>query len=114
MCIYRLESLVPSVPKPKKVKRETPNRLKRPSAAYSKFIRTVFERDGWRCRVPWCGRGGEMQCHHIRSRSLGGLDTLENALSLDPQCHRLVEEGFLSVTLVEGRVEFLRKRCEFA
>jgi len=34
----------------------------------------IFERDGWRCRVPGCTSRRNLQVHHIEFRSHGGAD----------------------------------------
>jgi hypothetical protein len=34
----------------------------------------IFERDGWRCRVPGCTSRRHLQVHHIDFRSHGGTD----------------------------------------
>jgi len=34
----------------------------------------IFERDGWRCRVPGCSSRRNLQVHHIDFRSHGGTD----------------------------------------
>jgi len=34
----------------------------------------IFERDGWRCRVPGCTARRNLQVHHVRFRSRGGSD----------------------------------------
>jgi len=42
----------------------------------------VFERDGWRCAVPGCTSYRNLHDHHIRFRSAGGSDALENRVTL--------------------------------
>jgi len=42
----------------------------------------VFERDGWRCTVPGCTSYRNLQDHHIRFRSAGGSEALENRTTL--------------------------------
>ena len=42
----------------------------------------VFERDGWRCAVPGCSSYRNLQEHHIRFRSAGGSNALENRITL--------------------------------
>ncbi len=42
----------------------------------------VFERDGWCCTVPGCTSYRNLQDHHIRFRSAGGSDALENRTTL--------------------------------
>lgn len=41
----------------------------------------VFERDGFKCVVPGCGRGA-IVCEHIVSRRSGGADAMNNLCSL--------------------------------
>ncbi len=38
----------------------------------------IFERDGWRCRVPGCSSRRNLQVHHVIYRSHGGPDEDEN------------------------------------
>lgn len=38
----------------------------------------IFERDGWRCRVPGCSSRRNLQAHHVIFRSHGGPDEDEN------------------------------------
>jgi len=42
----------------------------------------VFARDGWRCGVPACSSRRNLQDHHIRFRSHGGGNELENRIGL--------------------------------
>ena len=42
----------------------------------------VFARDGWRCAVPGCTSMQNLHDHHIRFRSAGGSDALENRVTL--------------------------------
>jgi hypothetical protein len=43
---------------------------------------SLFERDGWRCRVPGCTSHRELHDHHIVFRSAGGGDEPENRVTL--------------------------------
>jgi len=57
----------------------------------------VFERDGWRCTVPACSSYRNLQDHHIRFRSAGGSDALENQTTLCAWHHlRGVHAGLVS------------------
>src|SRR6185369_13043032 len=38
----------------------------------------IFERDGWRCRVPGCTSRRNLQVHHVVFRSQGGGDEDDN------------------------------------
>ncbi len=42
----------------------------------------VFERDGWRCAVPACSSRCELHDHHVRFRSLGGDENLDNRITV--------------------------------
>jgi hypothetical protein len=42
----------------------------------------VLARDGWRCAVPGCSSMQNLHDHHIRFRSAGGSDALENRVAL--------------------------------
>jgi len=42
----------------------------------------VFERDGWRCSAPGCTSMRNLHDHHVRFRSAGGSDALENRVTL--------------------------------
>jgi hypothetical protein len=42
----------------------------------------IFERDGWRCRVPGCSSRRGLQVHHVVFRSQGGSDEDDNLLVL--------------------------------
>ena len=42
----------------------------------------VFARDGWRCATPGCSSMRNLHDHHIRFRSAGGSDELENRVTL--------------------------------
>jgi hypothetical protein len=56
----------------------------------------VFARDGWRCAVPGCTSLQNLHDHHIRFRSAGGGDALENRITLCAFHHlRGVHAGLL-------------------
>lgn len=42
----------------------------------------VFERDGWRCKVPGCTSMQNLHSHHIQFRSAGGSDDPANRVTL--------------------------------
>lgn len=71
----------------------------------------LYARDGGCCRA--CGAPVDLDAglarnaahaHHLRHRSLGGSDTLENLVLLDAPCHRAHHDGRLSIS---GTVECL-------
>jgi len=55
--------------------------------AYRKLQRQVLERDEFRCQT--CGKYVEdgVPPHHVRYRSQGGSDTMENLKTLCMKCH---------------------------
>jgi hypothetical protein len=56
----------------------------------------VFARDGWRCTAPGCTSMQNLHDHHIRFRSAGGADNLENRTTLCAFHHlRGVHKGLL-------------------
>ncbi|MBI3079844.1 MAG: HNH endonuclease, partial [candidate division NC10 bacterium] len=46
----------------------------------------IFERDGWRCRVPGCSSRRSLQVHHVIYRSRGGGDEDDNLAVLCALC----------------------------
>jgi hypothetical protein len=52
-----------------------------------------FERDGFRCTVPGCTSRRNLQSHHIRYRSRGGLDVPGNRTTLCAQHHERALHG---------------------
>jgi hypothetical protein len=54
--------------------------------------REVFSRDGHRCRAPGCRNTRFLEVHHIKPRSKGGTNELENLITLCSACHRLWHE----------------------
>jgi 5-methylcytosine-specific restriction endonuclease McrA len=60
-------------------------RIKLDSETYAQLCRRVIERDSWSCQN--CGRGSQLQVHHLRFRSALGDDSLENLITLCDVCH---------------------------
>jgi hypothetical protein len=59
----------------------------------------VAVRDGWRCAVPGCTSRANLHDHHIRFRSRGGSDALENRVLLCAFHHqRCLHAGRMRVT----------------
>lgn len=56
-----------------------------PPDKYKHLLRTVFDRDGWKCRR--CRLRERLHGHHIVFRSKGGEDTTENLITLCNDCH---------------------------
>jgi 5-methylcytosine-specific restriction endonuclease McrA len=63
-----------------------PVRVRLTQDEYAELRRQVLDRDGWKCRV--CGNRKELTVDHIKKRSQGGGDTLQNLWVLCNFCHR--------------------------
>jgi 5-methylcytosine-specific restriction endonuclease McrA len=59
----------------------------------------VFKRDGWKCRNPRCQSRNNLHPHHLKHKSKGGKDTLENLITICADCHREHHDGRLKITL---------------
>jgi 5-methylcytosine-specific restriction endonuclease McrA len=60
----------------------------------------MYRRDNWHCRH--CNCSSSLTPHHVIYQSAGGVDTLDNLLTLCLKCHNDVHEGRL-------RIEILRR-----
>ncbi|HSU38171.1 MAG TPA: HNH endonuclease [Polyangiaceae bacterium] len=58
--------------------------------------RQVLRRDGGRCQVPGCRHATFVDVHHLRPRSEGGANTIENLVTLCSAHHRASHAGKLS------------------
>ncbi len=81
---------------------ECDGRIKRPGRNNAATIppgrRTeVLERDRFRCQAPGCGNSRFLEIHHVKPKSRGGGNELENLVTLCSGCHRLHHEGKLRV-----------------
>ena len=61
----------------------------------------VFIRDGWRCRNPACLSRNNLHPHHVKFKSQGGEDSLENLLTLCFQCHERVHKKELDIIVLD-------------
>jgi len=82
----------------------------RPTSA-STIRRQVLLREGEFCANPHCHRRA-VHWHHIRPRSEGGDDTLENGVALCEKCHALVHAGLLEVRRARDGRLFFRPRAD--
>ena len=69
--------------------------------------RAVLSRDRHCCRVPGCTNTHYVDVHHIRPRSEGGRNTLENLITLCTAHHRATHRGEL---IIDGHASELRVR----
>src|SRR3954467_3837723 len=58
--------------------------------------RQVLRRDGGRCQVPGCRHATFVDVHHLRPRSEGGANTIENLVTLCGAHHRASHAGKFS------------------
>lgn len=61
------------------------------SPLWKALRKATFERDGYRCVTPGCGRPAKV-CDHIVSRRKGGDDALKNLRSLCVSCDNKIKE----------------------
>ena len=64
--------------------------MRLPLEEYSILTNSVLSRDGFKCRS--CGFRGNLTAHHMRFRSQGGEDTMDNLVTLCSACHRGIHE----------------------
>lgn len=68
------------------VPKNKPIRLK--GAKLTKLMQDVVERDGYTCQGETCPGGYPLdRPHHIKLKSQGGSDTMENLVLLCTHCH---------------------------
>ena len=58
----------------------------------------VYRRDNWKCRN--CGWRENLTPHHVKHKSQGGKDSLDNLLTLCWECHRLYHEKRLKIYVI--------------
>jgi hypothetical protein len=81
---------------------ECDSRVKRPGHPNAATIPpnrriAVLSRDRFHCQSPGCRNSRFLEVHHIKPRSLGGRNDLDNLVTLCSACHRLHHEGRLRV-----------------
>ena len=62
------------------------------------FVRSIAERDGWKCTRPGCRSRTALQGDHIVPRSQGGPDEDWNKTTLCAVCHHAKTTGILKVS----------------
>jgi hypothetical protein len=62
------------------------------------FVRSIAERDGWKCTRPGCSCRSGLQGNHIIPRSQGGPDEDWNKHTVCAACHLAITEGRLKVS----------------
>jgi 5-methylcytosine-specific restriction endonuclease McrA len=80
-------------------------RVKLAPQAYKNLLHQVLIRDGWRCRIPGCGRRNGLHGHHVVFRSQGGNDSTTNLLTVCNTCHDLIHAHKLIVEGVDGVID---------
>jgi hypothetical protein len=62
------------------------------------YVRSIAERDGWKCSRPGCSCRTGLQGNHIVPRSQGGPDEDWNKHTVCAVCHLAITEGRLKVS----------------
>jgi hypothetical protein len=71
--------------------------------------RLVFQRDGYRCRVPGCRSARFLEVHHIVHREHGGTNDPSNLILLCGGHHKQHHDGFITIGgTAPDRVTFAR------
>ena len=70
--------------------------------------RTVWLRDGERCRVPGCRSARGLEIHHIVHREHGGSHAPENLVLLCSACHQAHHRGALQIRGTADQLEVVR------
>lgn len=78
------------------------SRIKLPFKEYKALIIKVFERDGWKCKVPLCKKRENLHAHHILFRSHGGDDASYNLVTMCHDCHEALHHRFI---LIEALID---------
>jgi hypothetical protein len=84
-CIGSLEAR-----KPEKARQDVPPRVRR----------LIFQRDGYRCRVPGCRSARFLEVHHIVHREHGGTNDPSNLILACDFHHKQHHDGWITI---EGR-----------
>ena len=87
-----------------------PKREKLDRDGYATFMRSIFDRDGWKCRNPFCNALNHLTVHHLQKRSQLGGDTNGNCITLCVQCHDAAERNELKIEVIDVAVKFYSKR----
>jgi 5-methylcytosine-specific restriction endonuclease McrA len=54
--------------------------------------RAVYRREGYACAL--CERPDVIHIHHVRPRSLGGTNDMDNLIALCPVCHAIAHGDY--------------------
>ena len=73
-------------------------RIKLTNGQYRKLSKMVLKRDNKTCQH--CGCYTESPPHHVKHRSQGGDDSMDNLITLCWRCHRGVHDGKIKLGAV--------------
>lgn len=72
------------------------------------LARSCFRRDNWKCRH--CGNCTGLHPHHVKYKSAGGADALDNLLTLCAKCHRDVHDRYLKIEADADGYKFRKQK----
>jgi hypothetical protein len=80
-------------------------------ALWRELVAEVMRLDRGRCANPRCRATGPLDPQHIKKRSQGGPDTLDNVIALCRKCHELADNAtaakrIIILSLGAGRFAF--------
>ena len=65
-------------------------------AGFHNVKSAALHRDGYKCQI--CGQEhGKLEIHHIIFRSEGGSNSIDNLITLCPECHHKIHQGELTI-----------------
>jgi len=89
------------IPKPTPRRLERQREKRRLQALRASLRDTLVQRDR-RCRVCQCLLSEDAHAHHLRFRSQGGHDTMQNLVLLCPRCHAAIHARDLDLVPLDA------------
>lgn len=75
------------------------SRVKLSIKEYKDLIVSIFKRDSWKCR--FCKVKTNLHAHHIKYRSQGGDDSIDNLITLCENCHKAIHNRYIVILPVK-------------
>lgn len=74
-------------------RRQASGRPSLPPAEWKVLVAEATRLDRGRCANPYCRKRGPLDPQHVKKRSQGGADSIENVLMLCRKCHDLADNA---------------------